>query len=400
MRGTVASIASRLIYDFGLLVVWKRVPKRLRQWFVSKVVRLPQRGGTVPSGIQGPVHILGMASSHSSLGWVTRSAIRQVEAMGESPIVWNVAARFGSDHGERSGQEGSDPDSREPYGPGTLVICVNPNQIGYALSGAPPRIVENKRLVGYFVWELEEIPANWLEAVAYIDEIWAPTQFVFDAFRRATNKPIRLMPYRLTIPDDLTPDRAYFRLPENYLVLVAANLQSGTERKNLQASVDAFRLAFGDDPSATLVLKLHDVTRMPERKQKLMAGLANVNVVVVEDDLTDHYMWKLIRSCDCILSMHRSEGYGLLLKQALMLNIPVVATGWSGNVDFMKNDPNAYCVRHKLIPVVDQEGIYAPTETARWADPDRNDAARLLLSVRSNARVVSLAPERRGRLPK
>lgn len=387
LLGTVTGFASRLVFDLGFLKLWKAVPPNIRRRVVHAMVRLPKRKGAVPETIAPPCHVVGLASSHASLGWATRAAVLTLQNEGMDPWIWNVADRFGTDHmGQGPGKRPEGLVEEQVGAPGTLILCVNPNQIAFSLAALPKALVRNKRIIGYFVWELEHLPEAWLAPSAFVDEVWAPSQFVADAFSRTyPDKPVRVVPYALTVPEGIVSDRSAFGLPDGHCVLVAANLQSGTERKNVVAAIEAFQRAFRGDPGATLVLKLHDGDRMPERQAALYEALSETRHTLITQDLDDRDMWRLIASCDTIFSMHRSEGYGLLMRQGLMLNKNVIATGWSGNVDFMADDPNAHFVRYTLVPVRDPENIYSDRNGERWADPDIDHAVELLRQAASTS---------------
>lgn len=378
VKNRVIGAAAKLLFDFGLLSLWSRVPASLRRRAVRFLVRLPARKGHVPVEMTDPVFVVGVVSSHTSLGWVARSALSYVKQRGFSANVCNVSDRFGTDH-DQAFEHDSNSTAQIIGGSGTLVLCINPNQIAYALSAMPPDAVTDKRIIGYFVWEQEELPDSWLASAAFVDEIWVPSRFVADAFCKAfPNKPVILVDYELSVPDGICSNRRRFGLPDKHLVLVAANLESGIERKNLAGALAAYERAFGGREDVALVIKLHGRHLFTERRADLLSAIAEGGYTLIEEELSDQEMWSLIASCDTIFSMHRAEGYGLLMRQALMLDKRVVATGWSGNVDFMEGDDRAYLVDYTLIPVSDPDGIYASGSKARWAEPNVEHAAELL----------------------
>ena len=385
MKNRIIGAAAKLLFDFGLLKLWGKVPAGLRRRAVRMLVRLPARKGDVPPAMADPVFVVGLASSHTSLGWAARSAVAHIKSKGFSANVWNVSAHFGTDH-KQEFSAGENNDAAALDGPGTLVLCVNPNQVAYALSSMPTNAVAGKRIIGYFVWEQEELPQSWLAASAFVDEIWAPSRFVAEAFIKAfPQKPVNLVEYDLAVPAGIKANRARFGLPAKHLVLVAANLESGIERKNLAGALAAYEQAFGDRDDVELVIKLHGRRLDTGRRAELVNAINRGRYFLIEEELSDEDMWSLIASCDTIFSMHRAEGYGLLMKQGLLLNKRVVATGWSGNVDFMAGDERAYLVDYKLVPLSDPDGIYASGSKARWAEPDIAHAAQLLKRARADA---------------
>jgi len=300
-----------------------------------------------------------------------------LEALGHEPLILDVSSYFWTDVkklGSRMRRR-----VRIPRG-GTLILNVNPDQMNYVCSIIPKQWMAGKYRIGYCVWELEKIPPAWHAGLSSIQEIWVPSTFVRDAFvASGIDRPIRVVPHRLKLPAGLAGGRARFGLPEDrFIILTVLNLRSGLARKNPAAAIEAFRGAFGGDDRTLLVVKVHDGHLNPEALRHLrdmVAGIANMRLI--EEDLSERGIWNLIAACDCVLSLHRAEGFGLVLKQGLMLEKPTVATGWSGNMDFMTGE-NAYPVPFRLVPVHDPDGIYPSNLGARWAQPDVVAAAEIL----------------------
>jgi glycosyltransferase involved in cell wall biosynthesis len=155
-------------------------------------------------------------------------------------------------------------------------------------------------------------------------------------------------------------------------------------RKNPRASVAAFRRAFGDDPGCRLVLKIGNAGDAGWAMADLSNAIAGMgNVQLLQETLSRQDMARLIASADAVLSMHRAEGFGLLLAEAMLQGVPVVATGWSGNLDFMTPDDSAL-IGFRLIPVDDPQGTYMLAD-ALWADPDVDEAAAWLRRLRDDS---------------
>jgi glycosyltransferase involved in cell wall biosynthesis len=168
------------------------------------------------------------------------------------------------------------------------------------------------------------------------------------------------------------------------VVLVCFNLASSFERKNPLGAIAAFRAAFGDRPDRLLVLKLTNPEHFPDDFARLataVAGTSNIRLETRTMPRTDTFA--LIAASDIVLSLHRSEGFGLVPAEAMMLGKPVIATGWSGNMDFM-DDRSAALVRHLLVEVQDARGVYS-IPGASWAEPDIAQAAEWLVRLADNA---------------
>lgn len=279
---------------------------------------------------------------------------------------------------------------------GTLVFCVNPPEIGAVLRRFGPDICAGKRLVGYWWWELDRLPREWVRWAALMDEIWVSSHFVHAIFTRALpGKPVRYVPLPVPEPVPSAAGRADFGLEAGrFTVLVAFDLSSGVVRKNPEGAIAAFRRAFpdsGPDPGqAQLVLKVGGAERHPdllERLRRLTAAMPNVHII--DRPLSGGDVAALLRCADVLLSLHRSEGFGLFIAEAMWLGTPVVATGWSGVLDMLDAE-NAMLVRCDKVPVRPSDYPWVPPG-AQWAEPDVEHAAQCL-------RLLAADPELRRRL--
>jgi glycosyltransferase involved in cell wall biosynthesis len=200
--------------------------------------------------------------------------------------------------------------------------------------------------------------------------------------------PIRVLPHPVRAWG-ARPDRAAFDLPEDrVVVLVAFDVRSGFARKNPVAAVRAFRKARAQArEAALLVCKVTGVEGAPALVAALRAEIGeDPDIRLMTDWLTSAQMRCLIASADIVLSLHRSEGFGLLPAQAMAKGKAVVATGWSANLDYMTPD-NAALVDYTLVPVEDPQGLYGG---GHWAEADVADAAARL------AALITDAPARRA----
>ena len=259
------------------------------------------------------------------------------------------------------------------------LFHVNADQMGLALEKLGRDFFRGHYNIGYWEWELSEFPDEWLWAVDLMDEIWAPSKFVAEAISAKSKKPVIWMPLAVQFP---VPDlqsrpsfRAKFGLPEDeFLFLFPFDFSSFSSRKNYRACIDAFRLAFGDKGgSARLVLK---TIRHAHQKREFWDFLRTVGddrrIYVLDRVLRQGEMRELIACCDSLVSLHRSEGFGLAIAEAMYLEKPVIVTNYSGNVDFTHRD-NSCLVDYRLVPV--KPGEYVFPEGQVWADADVEQAA-------------------------
>jgi glycosyltransferase involved in cell wall biosynthesis len=173
-------------------------------------------------------------------------------------------------------------------------------------------------------------------------------------------------------------------LPRDALVVLNVfHLGSAFSRKNPLAAIAAFRRAFGDDPSRVLAIKLID-NGLHQARRELDAAIAGAgNIRIIEGMLPEADMAGLMAASDIVISLHRSEGFGLVPAQAMALGKPVIATGWSGNLDFM-NDRNSALVSYTLVPVRDPQGFFDSTDQ-QWAEADVDHASAWLRRLADNA---------------
>lgn len=234
--------------------------------------------------------------------------------------------------------------------------------------------VHRARVVGYWAWELAKFPEEYRTAFSFFDEIWASTRFAFSAFDTG-HRPVTLMPMPVALPERMTNlSRGHFRLPENrFLFLFNFDFGSFCARKNPEAAIAAFRAAFPSDPQVGLVIKTINAERFTEQWNWLKEAAGGDRRIIMRNGrYTRDEMLNLIRLCDCYVSLHRSEGFGRGPAEAMLLGRPVVATNYSGNVDFM-NAENSFPVDYRLVPV--REGEYPGARGQVWAEPDIAHAA-------------------------
>jgi glycosyltransferase involved in cell wall biosynthesis len=258
-----------------------------------------------------------------------------------------------------------------------LVIHVNAPMLPLALLRLPHGLTRHRRIIGYWAWELPAVPPEWHPALGCVDQVWVPSRFTAAALEPLLPGRVRVVPPPLAVipPEPSALDRAAFGLPEDaVVVLVSFNLASSLARKNPFAAIAAFRAAFGDRADRVLVLKIGHPNHAPEDFSCLAQMARATNIVLYTSVLSAPDSRALIACADIVLSMHRSEGFGLVLAEAMLLGKPVIATGWSGNTDFM-NTANAALVRYRLVPTRDRRAVY---RDSLWAEPDAADAAAWL----------------------
>src|SRR4029079_10447945 len=226
---------------------------------------------------------------------------------------------------------------------GVRIFLLNGDEIdpaGRAIEDREPGSFGNGYNIIFPTWELPTYPSAWARELERFDEIWAPSKFIHESISRAVKIPVRHMPWPCEprVARDL--GRRYFRIPENrFTVLFFWDAASYAARKNPGAVIDVFRAVIQKRPLAQiqLVLKVNNPGRDAEALQRLKVELASIGtrVTLIERAMTNDEIKNLIRVSDCFISLHRSEGFGRGLAEAMYFGVPVIGTAWSGNMDFM-----------------------------------------------------------------
>jgi glycosyltransferase involved in cell wall biosynthesis len=261
------------------------------------------------------------------------------------------------------------------------VICVNGDKVRGFANEIGPSFFKGRYTIGLWAWELEEFPPHMRDGFEFVDEVWAISDFTAEAIRAVSPKPVLVLPPAIVKPEvPPSVDIASLGVPATgFMFLFIFDFHSVMARKNPLGLIQAFHRAFGPGEGPVLVIKTINGHRRPAELEQLRAAAAAVpNVALLENYLDASESSSLIARCDCYISLHRSEGFGLTMAEAMAQGKPVIATGYSGNLQFMNRD-NSFLVGHRLVPVPAGCGPYP--QGASWAEPDLEEAARLMRAV-------------------
>ncbi|HEY5272097.1 MAG TPA: glycosyltransferase family 4 protein [Acidimicrobiales bacterium] len=262
------------------------------------------------------------------------------------------------------------------------------------------RATRPRYVIGSWFWELPAVPGRFQSQIRRVDEIWTASRFVRDVFQHYTDRPVRVLPCVVEPSLDASRTRRDFGIPAGAVVcLFSFDANSTLARKNPRAVIEAFRRAVpraarGD--SAILVMKSINLHNYPEARHFLEHDLASVGGVFIDDDLTPGEMGALVAMSDIYVSLHRSEGFGLGMAEAMYFGKAVIGTAYSGNTDFM-SAANSCPIGYRLVEVSPAElrlnpgaeNVYEYGQL--WAEPDIDEASTRLRFLIAN-------PEARKRI--
>lgn len=339
-------------------------------------------------------NVIGYVSGDLGLGVAARATIETLVWRGEPVHVVDIVPPQGAGSRTWFGHLRGKPGLEAPYA--INFFQLNPPEIAHLAHSAPPWLdLKNGFNVCVPFWELPRFPRAWMPALRAMDLVLAPSRFIEDAVRtHLPRTPSAHYPQSVFVPAGVAPDRTRWGLDRDAVVfLTSFDANSDIERKNPWATIEAFRTALDRMPGAVLVVKV--LVRGAETSAAV--GLARLRetaskidrLVLVEDDMDYADTLSLYASADVVVSTHRSEGLGLVLMEAMSLGKPVIATGWSGNMDFTTAE-NSLLLSPRFRPVQGSQTQYSRLYAgrgARWADVDVDEVARHMIALAHDVRL-------------
>ncbi|HEY7335598.1 MAG TPA: glycosyltransferase [Bryobacteraceae bacterium] len=343
--------------------VWQAPPERSAAWSAA-----------MESRAYG-VNFHGFLSAASGLGSAARSYARAFQQAGIPANLMDVPD-----------WRNADAKRRPPRVPLYRINLIqqNPDVLPRFMRCYGTELFEGCYNIGSWVWELPTSRSDWRDLFGYFDEIWAPSEFCRQAFQQATQLPVMRIPYVVEgLEDKAVYSREHFQFPGGVFVFgYVFDVSSYLDRKNPWCVIEAFRREFGDSPEALLCLKFshsRDDQGNARALREAIGGASNIRVfdqLMEENEIASFH-----NAIDCLVSPHRSEGFGLNLAEAMYLGKPVIATRYSANMDYMRDD-NSYLIDCALTPIPHDIGPYQ--RGALWADPSTAHLSHLMRTVIAN----------------
>lgn len=345
--------------------------RKMLQWN-SKIK--PYREGIYPMGI----NLIGDISAETGLGQSAR-ILASILEKGDIPFCVKQVNTHGRLAHNDSGWSKRIAD-KPKYA--VNLIHIIPATWAKDYVGLEKETLDRRYNIAYWLWELEELPKHWLPCIQTVDEIWTPSEFISNAVRKQTNKPVVTVPYAIDMERGEEKkgkeaekyfDRDYFNLPKKkFLFLTMYDFISVSERKNPQAVIEAYKRAFPkEEKEVGLIIKVNHV------EEKKLAWLKEQlkpykNIYFMTKNMARREVDSLINAADALVSLHRSEGFGLPVAEAMALGKPVISTNWSATAEFA-NAKNSCPVDYKRIRIGKSVGPYEKGNY--WAEADIDHAA-------------------------
>ncbi|WDF69515.1 glycosyltransferase family 4 protein [Sphingobacterium oryzagri] len=326
------------------------------------------------------VNLIGHINKQFGLGEGARCTVRALDAVDFPFVLHDFCQGIATDvQEEKTVQHTFSEENPHPIN----LIHVNAENFSHLMECKGLPFFNKKYNIGFWAWELENFPVHFQNYIDMLDEIWVPSNFCLNAISQVSSKPVlRFMHAVEVAPTDAS--RKTLNLPEDKLIfLVMFDYHSSVQRKNPYAAIEAFEQAFGKNNSEVcLVVKSSASAHFPTESAALKQRIAdNSSIMLVDEILPRKKLEALMASCDVYVSLHRSEGFGLTMAEAMSLGKPVIATAYSANTEFMTAE-NSFLIPYTMIPAADDYEI--PGLENSWADADISAAAAAMLLLKKD----------------
>lgn len=327
------------------------------------------------------VNIAGYIDTESGVGEAVRGVIRNLEDADVKISLTNIEQQWL----RRNDKTYNNFSMTNPYF--FNILNVNADQVPHIANILKKDYFKDRYNIGYWFWELSDFPSIWQKSFDYFDEIWTASDFCVDAISKLANVPVVKMPISIGINPKNEYSKIDFGVPkDSFMFLFMFDFMSFFERKNPLAVINAFHKAFKEykEDEVVLVIKFSNSNRDETNRNRILDRIKGLPVKIIDGYLDKGKLHDLLACCDCYISLHRSEGLGLTLAEAMSVGKPIIGTAYSGNMEFM-NVNNSYLVKYKLINIEDD--IFPYQKGNEWADVDIEHSAKLMKEVYENRQI-------------
>lgn len=340
------------------------------------------------------VNVIGHVSGNLGLGVTARSVVRTLLDRGCKVSILDLDPGL-----QRGGHDKTYRDhmvwSWDQLPHEITLFVLPPTAIAMLYEGSRQLFSDRRLHVAFSMWELPVLPAACRSALEALDLIIAESEYIRHAFQmNLSGVHTSYAPHPIYLPDGITSDRDRYDLPHDSVVFVTGfEPLSDVERKNTRAAIEAFRRGIGENPRAYLLIKVNNPMENGQLHPSVTAlqvyARGHNRIRFITDAYTYEEILRLYATADVFVSLHRAEGLGLGMMEAMALGKPVIATGWSGNLSFM--DHRCAClIGYRLIPANGVLDIYRHENLgpgALWADPDIADAAAWMRRLADDSKL-------------
>lgn len=348
---------------------------------------------TQPSNDRFGVNLIGYAFGELGIGEDVRMAAHACQAAGIPFCVIDFAPGSNIRQQDRSIAQWVTDSPR--YGINLVCLTALEHLRLFVERGA--ELFRGRYTIGYWPWELHDWPANWEHCFNLIDEAWASSRHIRQAMQRVSPVPVHWMPMAVRLPAeiDLSAPRQRTRFglpPDKTLFVFSFDGNSFISRKNPLGVLEAFQQAFSStEQHVGLVIKcMRPDPQNPIWQQIQSAAQDDPRIFIIDAMLDKADVLELYRACDCFVSLHRAEGFGRGIAEALLLGLEVIATGYGGNVDFCE-PAAAHLVPSRPVQLNAED--YVEGAGNQWAEPDITAAAQAMRAITGLQRAGSRSAE-------
>ncbi len=333
------------------------------------------------NGAQPAVRVTGYLSHTLGLGAAGRGYAQALQAAGVAVSTASVPLHhleLPVELQDGYGRHGFEDVAHDGVHHGFEIVAVNADELPSFVGRLGEDYFQGPR-IGIWGWETDTIPVRWQRAFALVQEVWVYSRFMAENIGAAAPVPTIALPPPVQAPAEPAAPRRLDVPDDGFLFLFVFDYLSTIQRKNPVGLIEAFKRAFAPGEGPRLLLKtINGPLRPLAEEEVLWAAHGRSDIHVVDRSLSAAELNGLMAACDCYVSLHRSEGFGLTMAEAMAIGKPTIGTGYSGNLDFM-NAANSYLVEYELGRVGPDCEIYPPEGT--WAQPSVEHAAELMRRV-------------------